>query len=312
MVLLQYANRRLELAGDRRGAVSGTIVNDQNFLGSNRLVQGAADRLAQKVGSVVRRDNQANIVATHFSGPFVVLRFGEEIPGWFFPRSSAIWDCLLSLQRDEAIAGNLLEIGVWRGKSALLTAMHARRDELCLFVDPVLHATTESLLQESTDAECQFVREMSVALHRSPLLVSHARTFRWIHIDGEHSGTMVYEDLKIGCQLLSETGILVVDDFFNPIWPQITKAAFDFSARHDRELALFLCGDNKGYFCRPRHMSIYMTYIRQQMFDDMQARGEGDISICKTTVPDDMNCFGIVNRFKDRDYVGPDWDIDSA
>lgn len=194
----------------------------------------------------------------------------------------------------------------------MMIALHGNDGELCLYVDPALHPQTEMMLQESTAAECIFIRDQSITLHRSPLLVSHARTFRWIHIDGEHSGTTVYEDLKMGCQLLGESGILVVDDFFNPVWPQITKAAFDFCSRHSQELALFLCGDNKGYFCRPRHMPLYMNYIRQQMFGDMQARDEGDISLCKTTVPDDMNCYGIVNRFKDRDYVGPDWDIDSV
>jgi hypothetical protein len=231
----------------------------------------------------------------------------KGLPGWFFQRSSAIWDCLLTHQDEMKIGGNLLEIGVYRGKSALLSAMHARREEICLFVDPVLHEQTETILRDASKAACVFVREPSVSLHCNPMSLSHARSFRWIHIDGEHSGTAVHEDMTIGCQLLGENGVLVLDDFFSPIWPQITKAAFEFSAQHRSELALFLCGDNKGYFCRPRRMSGYMSYIGERMFADMQARGEGNISICKTTVPDDMNCFGIVNRFKDRDYVGPDW-----
>jgi hypothetical protein len=235
------------------------------------------------------------------------LAASVTLPGWFFRRSSAIWDCLLSFQGAEDIGGNLLEIGVWRGKSALLSAMHARSGELCLFVDPVLHHKTEATLQAATEGQCMFMHTLSNALHRSPLMSSHARTFRWIHIDGEHSGTTVYDDMTIGCQLLDEWGILVLDDFFSPIWPQITKSAFEFCFRHNSELTLFLCGDNKGYFCRPRHMSIYMNYIASNMFADMRMRGEGDISFCKTTVPDDMNCFGIVNRFKDQDFVGPDW-----
>ena len=236
----------------------------------------------------------------------------RALPGWFFRRSSAIWDCLLTYQDELKIGGHLLEIGVYRGKSALLSAMHAREDEICMFVDPVLHELTEATLRDASKAGCIFLREASVALHRNPILLSHARSFRWIHIDGEHSGTAVYDDITIGCQLLGERGILILDDFFSPIWPQITKAAFEFCSQHRSELALFLCGDNKGYFCRPRHMSLYMGFIRERMFGEMEARGEGNISICKTTVPDDMNCFGIVNRFKDQDYIGPDWDHFSA
>jgi hypothetical protein len=236
------------------------------------------------------------------------LAAATTLPGWFFRRSSAIWDCLLSYQDGAKIGGHFLEVGVWRGKSALLSAMHAKRGELCLFVDPALHCRTEAALQAATEARCVFMREASVALHRSALMSSHARTFRWIHIDGEHSGTTVYDDMTIGCRLLGEQGVLILDDFFSPIWPQITKAAFEFCMRHGNELALFLCGDNKGYFCRPRHMALYMNYIGGKMLLDMKARGDGDITICKTTVADDMNCFGIVSRFKGRDYVGPDWD----
>lgn len=246
----------------------------------------------------------SNVLASYMAA-------SATLPGWFYQRSMAIWDCLLSFQQEQSLRGNLLEIGVWRGKSALLCAMHARRGEHCLFVDPALHPKTEETLQQSTGAECTFVRDESSTLNRSPLLRAQARTFRWIHIDGEHSGTAVYDDMNISCQLLHERGVLVVDDFFNPIWPQITKAAFDYCARHDHEISMFLCGDNKGYFCRPRHKSMYMAYIRRHLFRQMQERKQDNFTICKTTVSDDMNCFGIVNRFKDRDHLGPDWAEDS-
>lgn len=233
------------------------------------------------------------------------------LPGWFFPRSIAIWDCLLSYQRELSIAGNVLEIGVWRGRSALLAAMHAQAGEQCLFVDPALHAKTEELLQHATPARCEFVGDVSAALHRSPRMTSEARTYRWIHIDGEHSGTAVYDDLTIGLQLLHERGVLVIDDFFNPVWPQITSAALAFCARHAHELAMFLVADNKGYFCRPRQQAMYMRYLRERMFQELKLRGQDNFTICKTTVADDLNCFGIVNRFKNRDFVGPDWAEDS-
>ncbi len=239
------------------------------------------------------------------------LAASATLPGWFFPRSIAIWDCLLGFQREQALVGNVMEIGVWRGRSALLAAMHAQAGEQGLFVDPALHAKTQELLAQATAAQCTFVCDVSSTLHRSPLVAAQARTYRWIHIDGEHSGTAVYDDLTISHQLLHDGGVLVIDDFFNPVWPQITTAAIQFCARHTHELSMFLVADNKGYFCRPRQQSLYTRYLRERMFDELKRRGQDNFTICKTTVADDLNCFGIVNRFKNRDFVGPDWAEDS-
>ncbi|MDF1825627.1 MAG: class I SAM-dependent methyltransferase [Verrucomicrobiales bacterium] len=238
------------------------------------------------------------------------FREAATLPGWFFRRSCITWDCLLRFQEEQEIGGDFLEIGVWRGRSALLAALHAGEGDTFLLVDPAIHEKTLETLGASTTAKLKFLRECSSALADSDWLTDHANSCRWIHIDGEHTGTRVYDDICHGVQLLSEEGILVIDDFFSPIWPQITKASFDYCHHYPDELRLFLCGDNKGYFCRPSQLPLYKAYLLERLHGEMSSRDEKDFSICKTTLPDDMDCCGIVNRFKDRDYVGPDWDPD--
>ena len=65
------------------------------------------------------------------------MRSFSDVEGWFPVPAAAIWDCLLDFQETSGFNGNLMEIGVWKGKSAGCAALHCGREEFCLFVDPL-------------------------------------------------------------------------------------------------------------------------------------------------------------------------------
>ncbi len=46
----------------------------------------------------------------------------QDIPGWFFHPSHAIFDSLLNYQCENDILGNQMEIGVYHGKVAVVMA----------------------------------------------------------------------------------------------------------------------------------------------------------------------------------------------
>src|SRR5260370_20629482 len=48
----------------------------------------------------------------------------DAIPGWFMFQSYCVWRALLDQQA--RVAGDLFEIGVWRGRSASLLASHRK------------------------------------------------------------------------------------------------------------------------------------------------------------------------------------------
>jgi predicted O-methyltransferase YrrM len=233
-----------------------------------------------------------------------------NIPGWFSRESAAIWDTLLSYQEASKIGGNLLEIGVFQGKSAAMAALHSQPNETCLFVDPMpLEEVRQRMEQIAPDAKCQYLQESSQYLLRYPFVGQAARDFRWIHIDGEHSAQAVSNDLAVAEMLLSDRGMLVLDDFFSPCYPQITQALFRFLEATPGRLTLVLCGYNKGYLCRPRAAREYLTFMQSSLYPNMTARGGGRVTICKTSEPADMNTFGVIDRFNNMDYRGPDWDV---
>jgi predicted O-methyltransferase YrrM len=240
------------------------------------------------------------------------LRAFVDVPGWFYPQSAATWDILLSYQEAHGIVGNLLEIGVYQGKSAGMAALHRQGEESCVFVDPLpMDGIRQRLEQLLPDAKCEYIQELSQYLPRHAFVRDAARDFRWIHIDGEHSAQAMQNDLTIAETLLSDRGILVVDDFFSPSYPQITQAVFRFLDANPGRLMLLLCGYNKGYLCRPRAAREYLGFIKDAFYLNMAKRGMSRITVCKTSEPSDMNTFGLIDRYMDLDYRGPDWDLEN-
>jgi hypothetical protein len=238
----------------------------------------------------------------------VYRRYMKEfsgLPGWFWPDSVAIWDSLLSYQTASGKCGNFLEIGVFKGKSAAMAALHCRANEVYVLVDPIIQPQARTTM-DILKPDAVFFETDSVDFFRSGLTISNANKFRWIHIDGEHTGMAIANDLNIANSLVNQDGIVVLDDFFNAQYPQITAAAFEWISHHPRQLQLFLVGDNKAYFCRLRAAHDYLSYIKDSLHKDMVLR-DRDVTIWKTTTPSDMNAFGITGRFGEHVYIGPDW-----
>ena len=234
-------------------------------------------------------------------------RLSEGMDGWFYAYAAALWDTLLAAQSRTHIVGNFMEFGVWKGKSALMMALHARPDESCTLVDPMPLTEAQAAIAPIKSERVHYVQMRSCDLLPTGNLNPNSRNLRWAHIDGEHTGHAVYEELTLLNPLLADQGVLVVDDFMSACYPQITRAVFAYLEAHPFELTMFLCGFNKAYLCRPRDARKYLAYLHAHLGDEMAAR---DLPVClyKTTEPTDMNCFGVIQQGDGPSLVGPDWD----
>ncbi len=230
------------------------------------------------------------------------------LPGWFSQESAAVWDSLLSFQTAAGIKGDFLEIGLWSGKSAVLSTLHAQASEHCIFVDPIIRNDAKIVLNRIAKAILIYKEMPSQKLSCNELLSANVRPFRWVHIDGDNSGPAIKNDLDVGTALLGDKGILVLNGFFDPAYPQITATVFQWLRAHTSELQHFLCGFKKGYLCRTQASGCYNEFIKDHLFDELDLRGHSNVTIWKTTAPPDMNCFGITGKYLDFDYRGPDCD----
>ena len=239
------------------------------------------------------------------------IEASEDVEGWFNPESAGVWDSFLGFQERSGIEGDFLEIGVWHGKSALLSTMHSRENERCIFVDVAIREEAKKIIGNVKTENTFFIQAKSGRILNSKVLFEKgSENFRWIHIDGAHTRQHVVGDLKLADMLLCENGVVAVDDFMSASYPQITAGVFDFLMNSESRMSMFFCGFNKAYLIRPMAFPHYLEHIAGDLMSDLKKNGITDVMLCKTTHPQDMNCFGLVTPWENREFRGPDWNKD--
>jgi hypothetical protein len=259
---------------------------------NNRTETGLARR--ERGGTV------ATPLETYFS------RFGST-PGYFVDAAIACWDFFLSVQRQMAVPGNFLEIGVLSGRSALLAACHMQHGEYCILND--ISPVDEAVAKINTLGG----PSVQVAISKSSALLTAAElrrfhgTARWIHVDGDHTGHSVMNDLRVAEWFLADRGIVCVDDFFSSRYPQVTAAVYKFLLDTSPLYQMLLCGANKCYIVRAADYALYESLVRKYLAGHMMGCHQ-PATIHKSTYAHDMGCFSIGLRESDRDYCGLDRD----
>ena len=198
-----------------------------------------------------------------------VLARSTAAEGWMSPHAAGLFHFLLAHQ--PAAERNILEIGVFKGKSAVIFAHEAiKRDETLVLMDIYIQPEVEAVRQ--LHPKIEVIEADSFNLLKTAAAVD-AAPFRFIHVDGYHGYSHVMDDIKNSAKLVSRYGIICLDDFLNPAWPEVTVATFDFLAGREHDLVLFLAGFNKGFLCRSVALQSYCELIEGPLAAAMQELG---------------------------------------
>jgi hypothetical protein len=92
-----------------------------------------------------------------------------------------------------------------------------------------------------------------------------------------------------------------MDDFFNPIYPQVTAAVYRFLFDNPMTLRMVLCGGNKCFLVKASAYRVYENPIRQYFLDHATACG-GNISLHKSTYAHDFGCFSMWSEHDRRPF----------
>jgi Methyltransferase domain len=192
------------------------------------------------------------------------LNWIARIPGWFSPDAAILFTAYNQLLRERCLSGDVLEIGVYHGKSAVLLASFPAEGRSFVAVDlfeglqsfdaDVAGALgmKEAFLQNvrafhgSTPAIC------AIAASSASLTTSDVPgDFAFCHIDGDHSQSGTYADFDLCYDLLRPGGIIGVDDYFNQLFPGVAEGGFRWNLDHPRALVPVAIGYNKAIFHKP-------------------------------------------------------------
>jgi hypothetical protein len=163
------------------------------------------------------------------------------IPGWFTALDIALFRFFLGEQVRHGQRGDLAELGVYLGSSAVLIGAFQQPGETFTVVDLFGGRTDDEngaevrrhyrgLTQVAFEANYRTVHGRLPVVIRGPSTeirerAAHGR-HRFVHVDASHEQHHVVEDMATAKELLAQDGIVVVDDFRAEEFPGVAAGVW--------------------------------------------------------------------------------------
>ncbi|WP_042440931.1 class I SAM-dependent methyltransferase [Streptacidiphilus albus] len=179
--------------------------------------------------------------------PSPALRPGvlDDIPGWFFAKDRLIFDWFLRRQERTGTDGDLLELGAYLGKSAVVLGEHLRPAErltVCDLFDSdapdddngaeMTMSYRSTLTRDSFEANyLAFHDELPVIVQAPTSVLADGRipegSCRFVHVDASHLYEHVALDIKVARRALAPEGVIALDDFRSEHTPGVAAAVWE-------------------------------------------------------------------------------------
>jgi len=209
-----------------------------------------------------------------------------SIEGMLSPFSMAAMDSLLTFQAERAVRGDMVELGVYRGKSAAILARRLSAGERLHLYDIADYFDREALAR--TDANLLFNIGSTLDLTRGHFR-DRKRAIRFCHIDASHMFEPTMHEMALADYMLADDGILCLDDYTNLNYSQILAATFKYLFTRSTNLTMFMVTDEKAYLCRRSRFPLYAGFVLNSILKQMAERGIGNVCIART---DDTPSYG--------------------
>ena len=248
------------------------------------------ERMREALARIFYHDRRATSGVT-MSAFSQFLENTRDVPGFFTREAMIAWDFLLGTQNRFPIRGHFLEIGSSK-EIGVARAIYLAPDEEAILIDINPCESGVRRVRDVKPNNVTFVQQPSYVGTRSSTVQRLAGQYRFIHIDGDHSGYSVTGDLQFAADALKEDGIICMDDYFNLIYPQVTAAICRFLFDHPMTLRMVLCGANKCFLVKASAYRIYENLIRK-FFLDHAAPYDAKFSLHKSGYAHDFGCFSM-------------------
>ena len=168
----------------------------------------------------------------------------SRIPGWFTVDDCSHFHVILQMQNRMGLAGDLLEIGCYFGRSTGAMVGHLKPGEkliVCDAFDTIRTGDNYSDFPKVADFKGNLemahpgIDLSGVQIHEclsSSLKLASGVALRFAHVDGGHSKEEALQDLELVYRSLCPGGVISVDDFAHPGWPEVADAVTEFMKRH--------------------------------------------------------------------------------
>ncbi len=202
----------------------------------------------------------------------------NAVEGWLHPFSARAIAVLSDIQIETGVHGAVGEIGVHHGKLFIVLYLTRSKDERAFAVDVVGQQELNTDRSGRGD-EARFISNLDrhagghdaveiFACDSNALtaeeVTSRAGICRIVSIDGGHTADTTENDLRLCADLLAEGGIAIIDDYFHPLWPDVSCGVARYLMAPGSTLAPFMVTPNKLFLCRPTWAGRYADAMRQR------------------------------------------------
>jgi hypothetical protein len=204
----------------------------------------------------------------------------RQVEGWLATELLDHLKCIARAQDDARLGGNIAEIGVYRGKLLIALAHLARSGERCIAMDIFddqaknidgsgagsLDLLRENFARYAPDGcELVAIKADSLAMtiaQRVGVATDHG-PFRLFSVDGGHTVQHALNDLLTAQDMLTDGGVILLDDVFHRHWPGVTEALGLFYSRYVPRVAPFLHAHNKLFLTSYTYHGHYLRHATQ-------------------------------------------------
>jgi hypothetical protein len=215
------------------------------------------------------------------------LRRHSSVPGWLDAYSASFIVMLSRIQKDHGITGGVAEIGVHMGRLFILLKLLCEDDERALAIDVFgdQHLNTDqsgggdralfmaNLMRHASDDRLAILQKSSLEV-RPDDIAATLGDCRLFSVDGGHTAECTVNDLRLADATLGAQGVAILDDYFNPSWPDVSTGAAQFFDDPTTRLKPFAVSPNKLYLARPEANGFYRNALlmAQKDFHEKESR----------------------------------------
>ena len=197
----------------------------------------------------------------------------RRVDGWLDKFSAQYISSPCAVQEAAGETGAVAEIGVHEGKLCILLARCTRAGESCLAIDVFEeqhlnidhsgHGNKVKFLHNiqkwAPAADLKVVQKSSLEMLPKEIIDICGRV-RLGSIDGGHTEDCTLNDLRLIEAVLTQHGVITLDDCFNQAWPGVSSATKYLLGREGR-LRPFAISPNKLYLALPESTGFYRNEI---------------------------------------------------
>ncbi|MEE1783683.1 class I SAM-dependent methyltransferase [Streptomyces sp. SP17BM10] len=169
----------------------------------------------------------------------------DDIPGWFFSLDRAAFGHLLTAQSAAGVTGDILELGSYLGRSAVLLGDHLRPGERLTVCD--LFDSDAGDADNAAEMEMSYRRTLTRGAFEANYLAFHAAlpeiiqaptsvladgripagSCRFVHVDASHLYEHVTGDIAVARAALADDGLVALDDYRQEHTPGVAAAVWE-------------------------------------------------------------------------------------